>query len=70
MQLNAVFKFVAKNPPMALVAGGILLKLVVFIFSPIPNMAVTSLDSTGDLCIGAGIGLQILWMLFRYGLPR
>jgi len=70
MQLNAVFKFVAKNPPMALVAGGILLKLVVFIFSPIPNMAVTNLDGTGDLCIGAGIGLQILWMLFRYGLPR
>ena len=49
MATIAIFKFIAKNPPMALIGGGILLLL---------------LGLGGWILIVLGVILQVLWQWF------
>lgn len=56
--LDIIFKFIAKNPPTALICGGILL----LILSP----AYKPFGSWGWICIILGFILQVLWVGARY----
>jgi len=54
MVIQAVFEFVAENPPMALISGGILLLLT----SP----AYSAFAPWGGCLIALGAILQVLWI--------
>lgn len=66
MDVEAVFEFVADNPPMAMIVGGILL-IVLSIFTEVVNMSTTEfLRTIGLLLIGLGFILQVLWLVLKY----
>jgi len=58
--VSAIFNFVAKNPPMALICGGVLLLVV----SPFTKTLSPTADYTilGGILIIVGVGLHILWI--------
>jgi len=63
--VSAMFKFVAKNPPMALITGGILLITLSIFTSPLdPATTIFLRESAGNL-IFLGAFLQILWLFFK-----
>jgi len=66
MDVEAIFEFVADNPPMGLIAGGILL-IVLSIFTGLVDINTTEfLRTVGLLLIGLGFILQVLWLVLRY----
>ena len=64
MGLKALFEFICKNPPMALIGGGILFYLQGSMFIPFSSESASVLLSTAPWLIGSGIFLQLVW-LFR-----
>lgn len=60
MAVSAMFNFIAKNPPMALICGGVLLLVV----SPATKTMSASADYSllGVVLIGFGIVLNLLWI--------
>jgi hypothetical protein len=59
-KINAVFEFIAKNPPSIIILGGIL-GWILCGFTNIPVFC-----SWWMPLVLIGIALQILWMGFRY----
>jgi len=55
MSLQVIFKFIAKNPSMALIAAGILVLLLSPVYSEFKDI--------WWKLIAAGIGLNILWLI-------
>ena len=67
MSLEAIFKFIAENPPTALVVGGILFFLVGAFFAPVSPITANILLSVAPWLIGLGVVLQILWLFLKSG---
>lgn len=57
VEIVALFRFVAKNPPTVAMAGGVLLMLV-------GNV------QAGEQAFNTGAILQALWIFAKYVLPR
>lgn len=62
---SVIFKFVARNPPMAMIMGGILLVLISTITPMIDQGTTEYLRNMATwLIIGGGI-FQVLWLIKR-----
>ena len=70
MAVAALFKFIAKNPPSLLIAGGILLIIVGFLGSPISPTMGEDLINWGKLVTIIGVALQVLWMFWIFAMRR
>jgi len=64
MDIEAIFEFIAENPPMALICGGILCLILGAIIYPFYTATANILLSWVPWLLGGGFILQILW-LFR-----
>jgi hypothetical protein len=64
LDIEAIFKFINDNPPMALISGGVLFILAGALFLPFYPQSSEVLFSAAPWLIVEGIALQILW-LFR-----
>jgi len=56
MDIEAIFKFIAKNPPMALITGGLLFCLLGFFLKE------AGLFIFGIILIAVGVGLHYMWL--------
>ncbi len=66
MAVEAVFKFIAKNPPSIAIAGGILMWLVGSLQQTL-GMSGQTLLGPAPWVFGAGVVLQVLWLfVFRH----
>jgi hypothetical protein len=65
LRIEAIFKFIAKHPAMALVTGGILFVLLGAVLEPIQKESSSILLGWAPWLFAAGIILQVLW-LFIY----
>jgi hypothetical protein len=65
LKIEAVFKFYAKYPAMALVTGGILFALVGAILEPIQKESSSILLEWAPWLVGLGIILHVLWLFRR-----
>ena len=65
MDVEAIFEFMADNPPAIMIAGGLLL-IVLSVFTAAVDLATTDFLRTIALwLIGLGFLLQVLWLVFR-----
>jgi hypothetical protein len=65
MDIEAIFEFVADNPPMGMIAGGILL-IVLSVLTVLFDPNTTGfLRTVGLSLIGLGFILQVLWLYLR-----
>ncbi len=65
MSVEAVFKFVANNPPSALIAGGILFAVLSVITAPFDPSSTEFLRGYAPWMIGGGFILQVVWLVLR-----
>jgi len=65
MDIEALFEFIAENPPMALICGGILCLILGAISYPFYSEIANILLSWVPWLIGGGFILQILWLFRR-----
>jgi len=65
MDIEALFEFIAENPPMALICGGILCLILGAISFPFYPETANILLSWVPWLIGGGFILQILWLFRR-----
>ena len=65
MSWEAAFKFVAKNPPTVLIAGGILFVVLSVFSAPFDPSTTEFLRSYAPWMIGGGFVLQVLWLVLR-----
>ena len=65
--ISVLFKFIAKNPPMALFLGGILFILVSVITPGIDQATTAYLRDTATWLFIGGILLQVFWLVMRRG---
>jgi hypothetical protein len=63
--ISAVFEFIADNPPMAMIAGGILLALFSIATTPFDATTTTFLRNLAVWLIAGGFILQVLWLVLR-----
>jgi hypothetical protein len=64
-EISAVFEFIAENPPMAMIVGGILLALLSVLTGPIDPNSTGFLRNLAVWLIAGGFVLQVLWLLLR-----
>jgi len=64
VNIIVVFKFIAKHPAMALIVGGILFVLIGALLDPVIPETSNILLGWAPWLFGAGIILQILWIIF------
>ena len=65
--VSVLFKFIAKNPPMALFVGGILLALISVITPGMSYETTEYLRNTATWLFVGGALLQVLWLFMRRG---
>jgi hypothetical protein len=65
MELEAIFQFVADNPPSAMIIGGILLIVLSVFTAQVDPSTTGSLRSIAVLLVGLGFLLQVLWLIIR-----
>jgi hypothetical protein len=66
MSVEAVFEFVAENPPTVMIAGGILFVLLSAFMGPFDPADASLLASWAPWLVGGGVILQILWLVLRF----
>ena len=64
--IEAVFEFVAENPPTAMILGGILFVVLSAFMGPFDPAGASMLASWAPWLIGGGVVLQILWLVLRF----
>lgn len=62
---KVIFNFIIKNPPMALIAGGILLLIMGAMMIPINSAGGWVLINYAPWLIGLGVILQIIYMVLK-----
>lgn len=65
--ISVLFKFIAKNPPMALILGGILFILVSVITPGIDQATTVYLRDMATWLFIGGVLLQVFWLIMRRG---
>lgn len=65
MDIEAIFQFVAENPPTALIVGGILFITLSVLTITIDPSTTEFLRTAGSWSIGLGVLLQALWLVLR-----
>jgi hypothetical protein len=65
MDTQAIFQFIADNPPAAMIVGGILLIVMSVITGTIDTGTTDFLRNTGVWLIAGGFLLQVLWLVLR-----
>jgi len=63
--MEAIFEFLAENPPTALIVGGILMLLLSAITITLDPSTTKFLRDTGWALISLGVILNILWLFSR-----
>ena len=63
LDIEAMFEFVADNPPMAMIVGGIFLILVSVLVAPFDPDTTGFLRNISLWLIGLGFILQVLWLI-------
>jgi hypothetical protein len=66
MSIEAVFEFVAENPPTIMIAGGILFVLVSVVVGPFDPTDAGLLTSWAPWLVGGGFALQVAWLVLRF----
>ena len=64
--VEAVFEFIAENPPTALIVGGILMLILSVILSPLDPSITSFLIRTGWGLIILGVVIHLIWLLPRF----
>jgi hypothetical protein len=65
MDIEAIFQFVADNPPSAMIIGGILLIVLSVFTAPVDSNTTGFLRGIALLLVGLGFLLQVLWLIIR-----
>jgi hypothetical protein len=65
MDIEAVFEFIANNPPSILLAGGILIFLLGISVSGFNPGQGDAMIKFAYVCIILGVILQVLWLILR-----
>ena len=63
MSVEAVFGFVARNPPTAMIVGGILCLVLSALMGPFNPSGAATLGGAAPWLVGGGFVLQVLWLL-------
>ncbi|MEM2087942.1 MAG: hypothetical protein QXF52_04625 [Thermoproteota archaeon] len=66
MDVSAIFEFVAENPPMALIMGGILLIVLSILTAPFDPSTTDFLRNISLILIALGFLLQVIYLLLKY----
>lgn len=66
LTIEAIFEFIAKNPPSILIAGGILCFILGALISPTNPESARQLTDFGMWLVGLGIVLHIIWLIVRH----
>ena len=66
MSVEAVFEFVAENPPTMMIAGGILFILLSAMMGPFDPTGAAMLSGWAPWLVGGGVILQVLWLVLRF----
>jgi len=64
-EISAIFEFVAENPPMAMIVGGILLVVLSILTAYVDPGTTEFLRNLAIWLIAGGFVLQVLWLLLR-----
>ena len=65
MDIEAIFQFVADNPPAAMIVGGVLLIVLSVLTAVVDPTTTEFLRNIGLWLIGLGFLLQVLWLVLR-----
>ena len=66
MDIEAIFEFVADNPPTAMIVGGVLLIVLSLLTAVVDPSTTEFLRNVGLWLIGGGFLLQVLWLVFKH----
>lgn len=65
MDIEAIFEFVADNPPAAMIVGGLLLIVLSVVTTAVDPATTDFLRTIALWLIGLGFLLQVLWLVLR-----
>jgi len=65
LSIEAIFEFIAKNPPSILIAGGILCFILSVFISSIDSESAHQLMNFGVLLVALGVILHIAWLFLK-----
>jgi hypothetical protein len=64
-RISVIFEFIAENPPMAMIVGGILLALFSVATAYVDPSTTDFLRNLAVWLIAGGFVLQVLWLVLR-----
>ena len=66
LEIEAVFEFVAENPPTAMIAWGILFVILFVLLRPFSPSDANVLVGLAPWLVSAGVAIHVAWLVLRY----